>query len=48
MQRDFLWSGDAKRDHLISWEMTYKPKKLGGLGIRKIPLRNNALLGKWL
>ena len=33
--RDFLWStvGDSRRDHLVSWEVCYKPKKEGGLGL---------------
>ncbi|RVW47466.1 putative ribonuclease H protein [Vitis vinifera] len=50
MQRNFLWSGvgEGKRDHLISWDVVCKPRVKGGLGIGKIPLRNRALLGKWL
>ncbi|RVW19550.1 putative ribonuclease H protein [Vitis vinifera] len=50
MQRDFLWSGvgEGKRDHLVRWEAVCKPRVIGGLGIGKIPLRNRALLGKWL
>ena len=50
MQRDFLWSGvgEGKKDHLVRWEAVCKPRVKGGLGIGKIPLRNRALLGKWL
>ncbi|RVW12452.1 LINE-1 retrotransposable element ORF2 protein [Vitis vinifera] len=50
LQRDFLWSGvgEGKRDHLVRWEAVCKPRIIGGLGIGKIPLRNRALLGKWL
>ena len=50
MQRDFLWSGvgEGKRYHLVSWDAVCKPMVKRGLGIGKIPLRNRALLGKWL
>ena len=50
MQRDFLWSGvgEGKRDHLVRWDAVCKPRVKVGLGIGKIPLRNRALLGKWL
>ena len=50
MQRDFLWSrvGEGKRDHLVSWDAVCKPSVKEGLRIGKIPLRNRALLGKWL
>ncbi|KAJ9685133.1 hypothetical protein PVL29_017245 [Vitis rotundifolia] len=50
MQRDFLWSGvgEGKRDHLVSWDVVCNPKSKGGLGFRRISLRNSALLGKWL
>ena len=50
MQMIFLWSGigEGKRDHLVRWDVVCKPRVKGGLGIGKIPLRNRALLGKWL
>ena len=50
LQRDFLWSGvgDGKRDHLVSWDIVCNSKVKGGLGFRKISLRNLALLRKWL
>ncbi|RVX20088.1 DDT domain-containing protein PTM [Vitis vinifera] len=40
------WEG--KRDHLVRWDAMCKSRVKGGLGIGKIPLRNRALLGKWL
>ncbi|RVW93493.1 Transposon TX1 uncharacterized 149 kDa protein [Vitis vinifera] len=40
--------GEGKRDHLVRWEAVCKPRIIGGSGIGKIPLRNRALLGKWL
>ena len=48
LQRDFLSSrvGDGKRDHLVSWDIVCNPKVKGGLGFRKISLRNLTLLGK--
>ena len=50
LQRDFLWSGvrEGKRDHLVSWDVVCNSKVKGGLGSRKISLRNLVLLGKWL
>ena len=50
LQRDFLWSGcgEGKNDHLLSWDLVYKPKEVDGLGLGKISLRNQALLGKWI
>ncbi|RVW54000.1 hypothetical protein CK203_072965 [Vitis vinifera] len=49
-KEDFLWSGirKGKKDYLISWDVVYRPKEFGGLGIGKTALRNRALLGKWL
>ncbi|RVX08238.1 Transposon TX1 uncharacterized 149 kDa protein [Vitis vinifera] len=43
----FLGVGEGKRDHLVSWDVVCNPKVKGGLGFRKISLRNLALLGKW-
>ena len=50
LQRDFLWSrsGEGKRDHLVSWDIVYRPKEFGGLGCGKITLRNQSFLRKWL
>lgn len=48
-QRDFLWKGGCeKKDHLIRWEVVSKSKACGGLGIRQLKERNQALMGKWL
>jgi hypothetical protein len=36
MARDFLWKGSSNTGiHLVGWDKITKPKKLGGLGIRK-------------
>ncbi|RVW63564.1 Transposon TX1 uncharacterized 149 kDa protein [Vitis vinifera] len=40
--------GEGKRDHLVRWESSVQAEGYRGLGIGKIPLRNRALLGKWL
>ena len=50
LQRNFLWLGvgEGKRDYLVSWDAVCKLRVKGGLGFGKIPLRNHALLGKWL
>ena len=38
------WKG--KNDHLISQDVVYRSKELGGLGFGKISFRNHLLLGK--
>ena len=50
LQRNFLWGsfGDDPKIHLVKWATVCSPISLGGLGIRKIRLFNEALLGKWL
>ena len=50
LQRDFLQlrSGEDKRDHMVSWDLVYRPKEFGGLGFEKITVRNQTLLRKWL
>ena len=49
LQRNFLWanSGDKPKFHLVKWDTVCSPISSGGLGIRKIRLFNEALLGKW-
>ena len=37
-----------RKVHLIKWEVVCTQKEKGGLGIWKIDLLNQALLGKWL
>ena len=50
IQRDFLWGGlgEEFKYHLVSWDRVCQPLCYGGLGIRKLVLYNQALLGKWL
>ena len=38
IQRNFMWSrlDNSKKYHLVAWESICKPKKHGGLGIRKL------------
>lgn len=50
IQKNFLSYGveDKKIIHLVAWDDVYRPKKVGGLGIRKIKEFNLALLGKQL
>ena len=40
--------GEGKRGHLVGWDLMCRLKEFGGLGLGKIALRNQALLGKWL
>ncbi|PNX65320.1 hypothetical protein L195_g054480, partial [Trifolium pratense] len=47
MARNFLWKGTSNMGiHLVGWDKITKPKKLGGLGIRKAREANTSLLGK--
>jgi hypothetical protein len=47
MARNFLWKGTSNKGiHLVGWDKITKPKKLGGLGIRKAREANTSLLGK--
>ena len=48
LQRNFLWGGigDEPKFHLVKWATVCSPIASGGLGIRKIKLFNEALLGK--
>ncbi|CAJ2627607.1 unnamed protein product [Trifolium pratense] len=47
MARNFLWKGTSNKGiHLVGWDKITKPKKLGGLGIRKAREANTYLLGK--
>ncbi|CAL1384001.1 unnamed protein product [Linum trigynum] len=46
--RNFVWGGtDEKRKvHLISWDQIYKPKGLGGLGLKPARSLNQAFMVK--
>ena len=50
LQRNFLWGGigDEPKFHLVKWATVCSPIASGGLGIRKVILFNEDLLGKWL
>ena len=39
---------DEPKFHLVKWAIVCSPIASGGLGIRKVRLFNEALLGKWL
>jgi hypothetical protein len=48
LQRDFIW-GDTtneRRFHAVSWEKITTPKWMGGLGLRKLDIMNQACLIK--
>lgn len=48
VSRSFLWgsSPEKRRQHLLSWNKICRPKREGGLGIRKTADMNKALLAK--
>jgi hypothetical protein len=47
MARNFLWKGSSNTGiHLVGWDKITKPKKVGGLRIRKARDANTSLLGK--
>lgn len=47
MTRNFLWKGNSKYGvHLVGCNKITKPKKLNGLGIRKVRYTNTYMLGK--
>jgi len=50
IQNNFLWGGlgDEPKFHLVKWAIVCTPLSSGGLGIRKVRLFNEPLLGKWL
>ena len=50
LQWNFLRGGlgNEPKFHLVKWATVYSPISLSGLGIRKVRLFNEALLGKWL
>ena len=48
-RRKFLWQGSGlkRKYHLVKWEVVFKSKKKGGLGIKNIRKLNISLLCKW-
>ncbi|GJX33909.1 ribonuclease H-like domain-containing protein [Tanacetum coccineum] len=40
-------SSRKKNLHLVAWNIVYKPKELGGLGVVPLRLKNIALLASW-
>ena len=50
LKRNFLWGGigHEPKFHLVKWATVCNHIASGGLGIRKVRLFNEALLGKWL
>lgn len=50
LQREFLWGGVGEefKYHLVDWDTVCEPIIKGGLGVKKLKLFNQALLGKWL
>lgn len=49
IQREFFWkrAGNRRGLSLLKWEVIQKPKRLGGLGVDDITIKNVALLFKW-
>ncbi|KAK1326632.1 hypothetical protein QJS10_CPA01g03023 [Acorus calamus] len=45
--RSFLWNGAISQSkiHTVSWEVITRPKTEGGLGLRRLPLLREAMLG---
>jgi hypothetical protein len=50
LQRNFLWEGlnEKFKYHLVKWDKVCFPISEGHLGIRKLRVFNQVLLGKWL
>jgi hypothetical protein len=48
LQRSFIWgdSATSRRYHAVSWDMVTRPKRLGGLGLRKMETMNRACIMK--
>jgi len=48
ISRNFFWqkSGDSKGLPMVSWDKICRPKKAGGLGLRKMEAVNSAFLSK--
>ena len=50
VQQKFLWGGmgEETKSHLVKWTDDCTPLSSSGLGIRRLRLFNETLLGKWL
>ena len=50
LQQKFLWGGmgEETKRHLVKWADVCSPLSVGGLGIRRLRIFNDSLLGKWL
>ena len=50
VQQKFLWGGmgEDTKSHLVKWTDDCTPLSSSGLGIRRLRLFNETLLGKWL
>jgi hypothetical protein len=48
IQPMFIWGDTTKtsRYHVVGWEMVTRPKKLGGLGLRRLHVMNKACILK--
>lgn len=45
-----MWrnGGNEQKFHLLNWAKVCSPIQFGRLGLKRLPLLNKALLGKWL
>lgn len=48
LQRNFIWgdTNEKKKMHEVNWNMLQNPMCLGGLGLRKLDVMNQACLMK--
>jgi hypothetical protein len=46
----FFWQGgsDNKKHRLAKWDILYRPKDQGGLGVIDLKVQNKCLLSKWI
>lgn len=47
LEKEFLWGGrmEERKFHLVDWDTVYSSIWEGGLGIKKLQVFNNSLLG---
>ena len=50
IDQDFFWQGDnhKKKYRLAKWNIIFRPKEQGGMGILDLEIQNHCLLSKWL